>query len=191
MTGDQDEEGEWATVTIDVAADWLIRSAFPAFCGLGDMFAEDAEWFRLLEPFQGHTPFGRLKGWSGVGKRVVGIETRLRTAYAAVLEDARRLGRPIRAIQDPSLDAYLVSQVRVAAVFARQNMLPSRVGWDAYRVIGRMPRFVAAAGQFYGMEDEASDEIAAAWNAAYLGLADRAILFELEGEVGDSASVAP
>lgn len=179
MTVDEVPESEWVEVTVDAAADWLVRSALPAFCDLGGMFSEDAAWLRRLEPYRGHTLSGRLQGWPGVGKRVLSVESRLSVAYATVLREARDAGRPIRAVEDLSIDAETLQQVREVAVFARRQMLPSRVGLDAYRVLGRIPRFVAAAGQLYGMGTEASNGIAAAWQNAWTAMNDRAVLGQL------------
>ncbi|MFS0852548.1 hypothetical protein [Microbacterium sp. 179-I 3D4 NHS] len=172
-------DGRWKVISPELASDWLVRSALPAFCDLGG-FAEDAEWLRRLVPYQGHTPSGRLKGWKGAGRRVLAIEERVKDAYHALIHEAREAGRSLNANDLPELDPDARAEVRGVAVFARNAMLPSRVGWDAYRVFSTISRFAAHAGHFYGMDDEATETISQVWHEAWTAISDRARLSGLE-----------
>lgn len=171
-------DGRWAVVTPEQAADWLIRSALPAFCDLAGL-TEDAEWFRQLEPYQGHTPSGRLKGWKGAGRRVLAIEEQISASYRELIHHARDVGRPLNVNDLPEIDPEARAEVRGVAVFARKTMLPSRVGWDAYRVFSTISRFAAHAGHFYGAEDTA-ERLDRAWHEAWIAISDRTRLSELE-----------
>lgn len=171
-------DGRWAVVTPEQAADWLVRSALPAFCDLTG-FTDDAEWFRQLEPYQGHTPSGRLKGWTGAGRRILAIEERISTSYRELIHHARDVGRPLKGNDLPEIDPEARAEVRGVAVFARKVMLPSRVGWDAYRVFSHISRFAAHAGHFYGAEDTA-ETLDRAWHEAWIAISDRTRLNELE-----------
>lgn len=166
------------TITGAQAADWLIRSALPAFCDLA-VLDEEAAWFRQLEPYQGHTPSGRLKGWQGAGRRVLALEETINVPYHALIHRSHEEGRPLNASDYEGIDLEARAEVRSAAVFARKVMLPSRVGCDAYRVFSTISRFAAHAGHFYGIPHYL-EEIDRAWNTAWASISDRSRLNELE-----------
>lgn len=166
------------TITGAQAADWLIRSALPAFCDLAAL-DEDATWFRQLEPYQGHTPSGRLKGWQGAGRRVLELEKKIHTPYGELHRNASAAGRPLDVRHLEDIDPEARAEVRSIAVFARKIMLPSRVGWDAYRVFSTISRFSAHAGHFYEVPGYV-EEIDRAWRAAWASVSDRSRLNELE-----------
>ena len=166
------------TITGAQAADWLIRSALPAFCDLA-VLDEEAAWFRQLEPYQGHTSSGRLKGWQGAGRRVLALEETIMVPYRELHNRARAAGRPLNARDYEGIDPEARAEVRSAAVFARKVMLPSRVGWDAYRVFSTISRFAAHAGHFYGIPHYL-EEIDRAWHTAWAAISDRSRLNELE-----------
>jgi hypothetical protein len=166
------------TITGAQAADWLIRSALPAFCDLA-VLNEEAAWFRQLEPYQGHTPSGRLQGWQGAGRRVLLLEETIMVPYRELHSRARAAGRPLNANDYEGIAPEARAEVRSAAVFARKVMLPSRVGWDAYRVFSTISRFAAHAGHFYGIPNYL-EEIDRAWHTAWASISDRSRLNELE-----------
>lgn len=167
-------EGLVGTVTGEQAADWIVRSALPAFCDLAGL-AEHAAWFRQLPPYQGHTETGRLSGWQGAGRRILAVEAQIHDAYSELHRNARAAGRPLNVSDLDGLDPQARAEVRSAAVFARKAMLPSRVGWDAYRVFSAIDRFAAHAGAFYD-QDDAIDTINDVWHAAWAAISDRATL---------------
>lgn len=165
------------TITGAQAADWLIRSALPAFCDLA-VLDDEAAWFRQLEPYQGHTPSGRLKGWRGAGRRVLALEETISVPYRALIRRSHEQGRPANASDYAGINPEARAEVRGAAVFARKVLLPSRVGWDAYRVLSRISRFAAHAGHFYGIPNYLQ-EIDRAWHTAWMSISDRSRLNEL------------
>ena len=176
-TAETTPAGHSGTITGAQAADWLIRSALPAFCELA-VLDDDAAWFRQLEPYRGHTPSGRLKGWQGAGRRVLALEETISVPYRALIRRSHDEGRPVNASDYAGVDPEARAEVRGAAVFARKVMLPSRLGWDAYRVFSSISRFAAHAGHFYGIPNYL-EEIDRAWHTAWLSISDRSRLNEL------------
>lgn len=166
------------TITGEQAADWIVRSALSTFCDLVGL-TEDAAWFRQLPPYRGHTQTGRLRGWQGAGRRVLAVEAKIHDVYGELHRNAREAGRPLNASDLDGLDPVARAEVRSAAVFARKAMLPSRVGWDAYRVFSAIDRFAAHAGHFYD-QDDTIDTINDVWHAAWTAISDRARLNSLD-----------
>lgn len=158
------DNNEQIPVTSEEAADWLVRSALPRFLDLLTL-TDDAAYFRGLEPFNGYTPTGRLRGWRGANTRLLATEDIVHDMYETLLSVHNRFSK-----NEPT-DAEI--HTRSAANFARRVMLPSRLGWTAYRVIVTASRLAKHGAEIAGDDQE---EIALAWQDARDALADRARL---------------
>lgn len=177
---------EYVDITAAQACDWLVRSALPLFCDLTGL-EEDAAWFRALPPYAGHTPSGRVKGWQGAGRRIQSVEAQLRRAFHDLIHREAAAGRPLHLHDLPEISPAMRKEVRGAAVFAREAMRPSGIGWDAYRVFSAISRFAAYAGHAYGVED-AHEALEKTWFDAWCTITDRGRLnaFGIDAEVSEA-----
>lgn len=124
--------GDTLRVGRDEVVDWLIRTVIPQ-C----VEEEDAEWFRALPPYAGHTSTGRVRGWAGAVQRLERTQDWIDEEYSELLEvDNRPIDPPVT----PDEKA-----VRTACVAARQALLPSRLGFHAYRVVDGASRLLDRA----------------------------------------------
>lgn len=159
-----EEDSGTVDVTPEDAADWIVRSALPRFLDLLTL-TDDAEYFYGLEPFKDYTPTGRLRGWQGAGVRLAAAEDAVNVMYRNLLGIRNRFS------EHETTEAE--KQARGACVFARRVMLPSRIGWTAYRVIGTASRLAKHAAETAG---EGPESIEDAWQDAFDAIADRARL---------------
>lgn len=128
--------GNTLRVGRDEVVDWLIRTVIPQ-C----VEEEDAEWFRALPPYAGHTSTGRVRGWAGAVQRLERAQEWIDEEYSELLEvNNGPIGLPVT----PEEEA-----VRKMCVAARQELMPSRLGFHAYRVVDGMFRFVDRASEVY------------------------------------------
>lgn len=155
---------ETVEVTRAEAADWIVRGALPRFLDLLTL-SVDAAYFSGLEPFRGYTPTGRVRGWQGAGVRLAAAEETVSAAHA------RLIAVNPHHVRDAPTGAEV--EARRACVFARTVMLPSRLGWTAYRVIGRASRLAKHAAQ---MTDDGRALVDEAWEDAFRAITDRAVL---------------
>ena len=170
MIRDEADEGT-VNVAPEDAADWIMRSTLPRFLELLTL-TDDAAYFSGLEPFTGYTPTGRLRGWQGAGTRLAAVETSVNLMYRRLLATRTRFPHV-----EPTASEV---EARGACVFARSVMLPSRLGWNAYRVIGRSSRLAKYAAE---ATSDGQQDVEQAWRDVYYALADRAQLRPYMGSV--------
>ena len=163
LTTDEDDN-EMVNVTPEDAADWLVRSALPRFLDLLTL-TDHAAYFYGLEPFKGYTASGRLRGWQGAGVRLTAAEDSVNAMYRNLLDIRNRFS------EHETTDAEV--QASGVCVFARRVMLPSRLGWTAYRVIGTASRLAKHAAEAAGDDSETIED---AWQEVFDAIADRARL---------------
>ncbi|UEJ82738.1 hypothetical protein Bra3105_18240 [Brachybacterium halotolerans subsp. kimchii] len=140
MTNTMEHEtaGDTLRVGRDEVVDWLIRTVIPE-CVVED---EDSEWFRVLPPYAGHTSTGRVRGWAGAVQRLERTQELIDEEYSKLLEVNNE---PIDVPVTPEEEA-----VRKMCVAARQELVPSRLGFHAYRVLDGVVRLGDRAVEVHG-----------------------------------------
>lgn len=146
------------------AADWLIRSALPRFLSLMTLTGH-AHHFAQLPPYEGHTSTGKVRGWQGAGSRIKTVERHL----SDLQHGLERTGIRYEPVEPSDTER----ETRDACEYAQGVLLPSRLGWDAYRVIGASSRLARHAAQVAG-DPAGAELVESAWRDSWLALTDRA-----------------
>lgn len=168
LSAGAEDDASTFDLTAEDAVDWLVRSAVPKFLSLLSQ-DEQAAHFVALPPFQGLTDSGRLRGWQGVGRRILEAHGLVEDGFVRAIN---LVSQPLPHI-DRS-DAEL--QVRQVAYFAARAIAPSRVGWNAYRLITHTARFAEYSAAAFGAPIEDLQET---WYQCDSALTDRAQLRQM------------